>query len=227
MIKPTHKLPLARYGIERDRLVSSQISVADVDRIYRSLFVYSVGFYEMLNKCVGHTRYRYSIVSQIWKVFNILLEYSCKANYRMLLQAREVEHQDAAKELEAKFQKEANVLYDHEKRLRAELYELKRDNSRLSLHKEESDNMTGMMRSELERLGKSLEEETKIRIKFETKVNGLHALHRALEDKYNRSIREIHDLEQLGESHVKVIEKHAAELVILKAERVDFVSQIF
>ena len=63
LIKPTHKLPLARYGIERDRLVSSQISVADVDRIYRSLFVYSVGFYEMLNKCVGHTRYRYSIVS--------------------------------------------------------------------------------------------------------------------------------------------------------------------
>ena len=40
----------------------------------------------------------------------------------MLVQAREVEHQDAASELEAKFQKEANILYDHEKRLRAELY---------------------------------------------------------------------------------------------------------
>ena len=54
-----------------------------------------------------------------------------------------------------------------------------------------------MMRHELERLGKAHEEETKIRIKFETKVNSLHALHRALEDKYSRSLREIHDLEQL------------------------------
>jgi len=143
------------------------------------------------------------------------------------LQAREVEHQEAAKELEAKFQKEANVLYDHEKRLRAELYELKRENSRLTLHKEESDNMTTMMRAELERLGRAHEEETKIRIKFETKVNGLHALHRALEDKYARSIREIHDLEQLDERNVKTVNKQAAELVDLKAERVEFKSQIF
>ena len=58
----------------------------------------------------------------------------------MLVQAREVEHQDAAKELEAKFQKEANILYDHEKKLRAELYEIKAENNRLTLHKEESDN---------------------------------------------------------------------------------------
>ena len=87
--------------------------------------------------------------------------------------------------------------------------------------------MTTMMRAELERLGRAHEEETKIRIKFETKVNGLHALHRALEDKYARSIREIHDLEQLDERNVKTVNKQAAELVDLKAERVEFKSQIF
>lgn len=44
-------------------------------------------------------------------------------------------------------------------------------------------------------LRKSNEEEIKLRISFETKVNGLHALHRDLQSKYTRSLQEIHEIE--------------------------------
>ena len=56
-----------------------------VDRIYRGLFVYSVGFYELLNKVLSYTEKKYTIVINIWKVFSILLEYCCRTDYRMLI----------------------------------------------------------------------------------------------------------------------------------------------
>ena len=52
-----------------------------IDRIYRGLFVYSIGFYEMLNKSLSHAKNRYTLLSAIWKVYSILLEYCCKSNY--------------------------------------------------------------------------------------------------------------------------------------------------
>lgn len=56
------------------------------DRIYRALFVYSVGFYELIKKCLAHTGKKYTIITAIWKVFSILLEYCCRTDYRMLIQ---------------------------------------------------------------------------------------------------------------------------------------------
>jgi len=41
----------------------------DIERIYRSLFVYSIGFYEMILKCVTHAKNKYTILSSLWKVF--------------------------------------------------------------------------------------------------------------------------------------------------------------
>lgn len=55
------------------------------DRVYRALFVYSVGFYELIKKCLQHTEKRYTIITNIWKVFAILLEYCCRTDYNMLI----------------------------------------------------------------------------------------------------------------------------------------------
>lgn len=56
-----------------------------IDRIYRGLFVYSIGFYEMLNKALSNAHNKYTLLSNIWKVYSILLEYCCKANYKTLI----------------------------------------------------------------------------------------------------------------------------------------------
>ena len=47
--------------------------------------MYSVGFYELLNKVLSFTEKKYAIVINIWKVFSILLEYCCRTDYRMLI----------------------------------------------------------------------------------------------------------------------------------------------
>ena len=69
VVKPTQKLPMNRYQIDRLQLHEAGIPIEMIDRIYRSLFVYSIGFYEMILKCVTHAKNKYTILSSLWKVF--------------------------------------------------------------------------------------------------------------------------------------------------------------
>ena len=55
ILKPEHKNPISRYGINRIALTQAGIPSETVDRIYRAMFVYSVGFYELIKKCLEHT----------------------------------------------------------------------------------------------------------------------------------------------------------------------------
>jgi hypothetical protein len=74
------------------------------DRIYRSLFVYSVGFYELLRKCLEHTEKKYTIITSIWKVYSILLEYCCRTDYRMLISEISKEHKAKIDKLDKDYQ---------------------------------------------------------------------------------------------------------------------------
>ncbi len=50
-----------------------------IHRIYRCLFVYSTGFYELIQEILNHIEYKSDIIANIWKVFAILLEF-CSRN---------------------------------------------------------------------------------------------------------------------------------------------------
>lgn len=84
-MKSEHKTPVTRYGIGRLDFQAAGLDEPTIDRVYRALFVYSVGFYELLEKCLEHTKQKYSTIVSIWKVFSILLEYCCRADYRMMI----------------------------------------------------------------------------------------------------------------------------------------------
>lgn len=86
ILKPEHKNPISRYGIDRMSFSNAGIPVEITDRVYRALFVYSVGFYELVKKCLEHTERKYTLIANVWKVFAILLEYCCRTDYRMLIQ---------------------------------------------------------------------------------------------------------------------------------------------
>ena len=46
--KPQHVLPLSRYGIDRITLSILGLPEDQVNRLYHSLFVYTVGYFEVL-----------------------------------------------------------------------------------------------------------------------------------------------------------------------------------
>lgn len=48
ILKPKNKIPITNYGIDKNTLTAAGLSSDMVERIYKSLFVYSVGFFELL-----------------------------------------------------------------------------------------------------------------------------------------------------------------------------------
>lgn len=112
ILKPEHKNPISRYGIDRMAFNANGIPSDLVDRIYRALFVYSVGFYELVGRCLEHTEKKYTIITNIWKVYSILLEYCCRTDYRMLISEISKEHKSELdkldREYQIKFQEQAN-----------------------------------------------------------------------------------------------------------------------
>ena len=55
-LKPESKNPITRYHIDKQELTLAGLDNKMVDRIYQALFVYSVGFYELIKKCLEHTK---------------------------------------------------------------------------------------------------------------------------------------------------------------------------
>lgn len=80
--KPENKKAIVRYGIDRDKLTNEgNLSSDTIDRIYRCLFVYSIGFFELLKGA----KLSYNLMINVWKAFAVLLEYSCKSDYKLMI----------------------------------------------------------------------------------------------------------------------------------------------
>jgi hypothetical protein len=92
IVKPAQKLPMNRYSIDRLQLHTAGTPIEMIERLYSGLFVYSIGFYEMVLKCVPHAKNKYTNLSSHWKVFQILLECCCKSNYQMMVAKISTEH---------------------------------------------------------------------------------------------------------------------------------------
>ena len=74
---------------------------------------------------------------------------------------------------------------------------------------------------ELNKIMKTQEEEVQLRLQFESKLNGLHSLHRDLEAKYERAKQEIFKDEILGAAQRKKIDEQSEELITLRTVNVE------
>jgi hypothetical protein len=74
-LKADKTKPISQFGIDRQTLGKLGLNTEVTNRLYRGLFVYSVGFFELIKKCTNCSKERSIIVATIWRVFAILLEY--------------------------------------------------------------------------------------------------------------------------------------------------------
>ena len=87
-------------------LLSAGLQAEEVDRIYRSLFVYSIGFFQLIRKILEHTRQKYTIVTGLWKVYAILLEYCCQFDYEMIITTLNLEKREELDHMEKDFKEQ-------------------------------------------------------------------------------------------------------------------------
>ena len=65
---------VARLGVSHEQLRMAGLSEAEVDRLYRALYVYSVGFHEMVQEVVGNGQKSARAVVNVLRTFNFVTE---------------------------------------------------------------------------------------------------------------------------------------------------------
>lgn len=73
---------LKKFEIDENSLLSRGIKPETIERIYRSLFVHSIGFNNNLKEMVGG---RIEALKNIWKVYSNLLEYCAEGKFETLV----------------------------------------------------------------------------------------------------------------------------------------------
>ena len=73
---------LKRFGLSRAELVERGISGAQVDRLYRSIYVYTVGFHDLLRELFGHNRSCREHVAAVWRSVLAVSERALKVQFR-------------------------------------------------------------------------------------------------------------------------------------------------
>ena len=156
-----------------------------IDRIYRALFVYTIGFHELMKTNLSGEAINFGIISNIWKVYALLLEHAFESDYKLLIgecntfinklvlrkHKKEIDRIeiDFAERLERRKKAEAQLAIDIEENQKyIKELEKERDAYRITNKK---------MENEIIQKNQYHEEEIKLRLKFENKLNTIYSVH--------------------------------------------------
>ena len=227
ILKPEHKNPISRYGIDKMTLTNAGIPAEMVDRLYRALFVHSVGFYEFLNSCFDHVgKSQYSLVTNVWKVFAILLEFCSKSDYQMMISAVNKTNAEALERKDAEYRGQIEEL-------NVNAVEMKRSVDTMARAMEELERQVAFERNLKEKVTEEMlnnmkqhEEEVALRLRFEGKLNSLHALYRNLDTSYKRATTEVDMLQKDVAQLQQKLATAQNSVVEVRRQRDDLASQL-
>ena len=213
LIKPSGKKPLARYQLDILHLSGKEkVSLEDCQRIYNSLFVYSFGFYQMIQDVVKHSPNPMTLTASIWKVFAVLLEFCNHKDYRQILQKNQIDHLGEIAKVEDLQKSEALRIKDVEDALRTKVFDLEKHQTELEIQNSNYKEEIAMLTKKLKDSVQTAEREVYKRKGFESNATGLQALQRDTDAKYKRACADILDLTIGLQERDELKHKHEDEL---------------
>ncbi len=144
----------------------------------------------------------------------------------MLISKISTEHQEAMEKKESEFNKEIQMLNASEKNLKMALDEMQKENGEMRKNLEEEEQLRKKLQDEIYKNIKSHEEEVQLRLQFESKLNGLHSLHRDLQAKYERALEDIYLLDFTQKAIKQKYDIIETEVVNLRALKIEQESKI-
>eukprot|EP00347_Sterkiella_histriomuscorum_P005529 403356266 len=192
ILKVDHQNPITRYGIDRMTLTNAGIPNEEVNHLYRAMFVYSVGFFNLIRDITEKSKEvylqsnekqhrhvtKFSIVTAVWKVYQILLEYTYRSDYQLLINRIQENFKVEKEQREKEFEE---ILQDYKKteyQLQLQIKNLQSDLATITQEKLQETQTRKRIEEELLKNQKTHEDEVTLRLKFEEKLNNLHALNR-------------------------------------------------
>ncbi|CAK56363.1 unnamed protein product (macronuclear) [Paramecium tetraurelia] len=182
---------LNKLGLDRSTLkVSAGVKDEDVSRLYRSMFVYTVGFYEMLHEMLRNLQ----LTAAIWKVFGILLEYVAKGDFQFAINQIQQETQQKIEELNETLTQRETKFKIVEKKAQEEIIQLQNmlqditdQNNVLKLQRDNAE-------IDFQQSNTAFEEEVALRIKFEYRINEITSIYRELAQSHSQLFEELQEI---------------------------------
>ncbi|GLC48337.1 hypothetical protein PLESTB_000085100 [Pleodorina starrii] len=81
-VDPSALKGLATYGLTRVELLGAGLSNEAIDRLYRCMYVYTVGFFDVMQDLLAHNEFRAEILSNVWKGFLTIAESALQVSFR-------------------------------------------------------------------------------------------------------------------------------------------------
>ena len=113
------------------------------------------------------------------------------------------------------------MLNASEKSLKMALDEMQKENGECRKRLDEEEQLRKKLQDEIYRNIKSHEEEVQLRLQFESKLNGLHSLHRDLQAKYERALEDIYLLDFSSKSIKQKYDIIETEVINLRALKIE------
>ena len=203
--------PLSHFGVDRATLTQEGVGEEECDRLFSSLFVYSIGFNTMIRDIMTTCKSKYSISSRIWKIFSMLLEFCTVLDHKQIITEIDTAAQGRKDKLEEDFMEkvkefEANneVLKNEQAAAIAQVGQIEflrtKDQTRIT-------ELEGLlsMKDELDA------EELELRMRFEREINLMHTKNL---DKYQR----LAEVEQLLKEYQKNYESKREKLTEVRQQ---------
>ena len=188
------------FGIDRQTLENSELEQDDINRLYRALYVYSLGFYELTKEALARSQNQKDILPSIWKVYSVLLQYVCKTEYSTVVAQLTKAYQLDVIRLDEIIEKNKADYERHRDMLELKISNLEDENMTLSNDLAEARDKIEDLIFENEKLKVNLQEEKKMRLQFE--------------DKFSDIFKELNDyksrLKLTSEELTKVVEDKAS-----------------
>ncbi len=139
-----------------------------MERIFKSLFVYSMGFNTLLKEVAGKNM---NVRKTFWKVFAILLEYCSDGEFETMLGEIERDKVRKMESMKGEIERRQQVIDNNEEinqeknaRIFKELKELREANCNL-------ENDKNVLMEDFKEAEQAFNEEVSLRLKFENKIN--------------------------------------------------------
>jgi len=83
-----------------------------VERLYKGLFVYSIGFNELVRSITKKANNSFSVICSVWKVYSILLEFWWKSDYSLLIGQVTAKYLENENKIKVEYQQKYNKNQD-------------------------------------------------------------------------------------------------------------------
>lgn len=106
------------------------------------------------------------------------------------------------------------------------LDDMQKENGVLKKNLDEEEQLRRKLQEEIFKNIKSHEEEVQLRLQFESKLNGLHSLHRDLQAKYERALEDIYNLDMSSKTIKEKYDIIEIEVINLRSLKIEQESKI-